>query len=185
MRVAIDARYLREKPSGIGAYVQAIVDRMPHVAPVDRFLLWTHLRAPRPVSDAPNVDEITVRPGPNSPLPLIWPARYAPFDGVDGFHSPHNILPSHVPCPTVVTIQDVMEIDHPRLHLQGLERLVKNWDYPQAVPRALRQATPLTVPTTATGDPRRRSHRVAAERGARRRRHVDASGGRPDSAVGL
>ena len=29
MRVAIDARYIREKPSGIGAYVQALVDRVP------------------------------------------------------------------------------------------------------------------------------------------------------------
>ena len=164
MRVAIDARYLREKPSGIGAYVQAIVDRMPHAAPVDRFLLWTHFRAPRPVSDAPNVDEITVRPGPNSPLTLRWPARYAPFDGVDGFHSPHNILPSHVPCPTVVTIQDVMEIDHPRLHLQGLERLVKNWYYPQAVWRALRQATRLIVTTTATADRVRAVAPLAAPR---------------------
>lgn len=164
MRVAIDARYLREKPSGIGAYVQAIVDRVPRAAPVDRFLLWTHLRAARPLSDAPNVDEIIVGPGPNSPLTLLWPARYAPFDDVDGFHSPHNILPSGLPCPTVVTIQDLMEIDHPHLHLQGLERLVKNWYYPQAVWRALRQATQLIVTTTATADRVRAVAPLAAPR---------------------
>jgi glycosyltransferase involved in cell wall biosynthesis len=152
MRVAIDARYIREKPSGIGTYVRAIVDRVPRAAPADRFLLWAHPRAPRPLSTAPNTEEIVVGPGPNSPLTLFWPRRYAPFDGVDVFHSPHNLLPRGVRCATVVTVQDVMEIDRPDLHVQGAERLVKNLYYPQAVWRALRRATRLIVTSQATAD---------------------------------
>src|SRR5437867_18727 len=137
MRVAIDARYIREKPSGIGAYVQAIIDRVPLDALGDRFLLWAHPRARRPLSTAPNTEELTVRSGPNAPLTLLWPRQCAPFDNVDVFHSPHNLLPRGLSCATVVTIQDLMAIDAPGLHLQGLERLVKSVYYQQAVWRAL------------------------------------------------
>ena len=164
MRVAIDARYIREKPSGIGAYVRALVDRVPREAPADRFRLWTHPLAERPISRAPNVEESVVRPGPNSPLTLAWPQRYASFDGVDVFHSPHNLLPRGVPCATVVTVQDVMEIDRPELHMQGVERLVKNFYYPQAVWRALRGATQLIVTSAATAD---RVRAVAPETASR------------------
>src|SRR5207245_10367833 len=88
----------------------------------------------------------------NSPWPLLWPRRYAPFDNVDVFHSPHNLLPRGVPAATVVTVHDVMAIERPDLHLKGLERAVKSLYYPQGVWRALRRATRIIVPTEATAD---------------------------------
>ncbi len=164
MRIAIDARYIREKPSGIGTYVKAIVDRLPHLATSDRFLFWAHPLAPRPLSDAPNTRDITVRPGPNSPAPVLWPNRYSQTADVDVFHSPHNIMSRGMRCPTVVTVHDVMAIDEPGLHLQGLERLALSVYYPQAVWRALRLATRLIVPTLATAD---RVRALVPEAGAR------------------
>ena len=152
MQIAIDARYVREKPSGIGVYVQALVDRLPALAPSDRFLFWAHPLAPRPLSLCSNTIDVTVRPGPNSPWPLLWPRRYAPFDGVDLFHSPHNLLPYGIRCPTVVTVHDVMSIERPELHLHGLERAVKSLYYPQSVRLALDRATRIIVPTRATAD---------------------------------
>lgn len=151
MHIAIDARYLREKPSGIGTYVQALVERLPTLAPDDRFLLWAHPLAPQPLSTSANVRAVVVRPGPNSPLPIWWPTRYAPFEDVDVFHSPHNLLPRGVPCPSVVTVHDVMALERPDLHLQGLERLAKRGYYSGAVWRALREATRIIVPTEETG----------------------------------
>jgi len=152
MRVAIDARYVREKPSGIGVYVQALIDRLPRIATSDRFVFWAHRLAQRPLSTAPNTSELTVRPGPNSPWPLLFPRRYARFDDVDVFHSPHNLLPVGLGRRTVVTVHDVMAIERPELHLQGLERLVKSLYYPQAVWRALHAAARIIVPTQATAD---------------------------------
>ena len=76
MRIAIDARYIREKPSGIGTYVQALVDRLPRLAPSDEFLFWAHPLAARPLSAAGNTREVTVRSGPNSPWPVLWPHLY-------------------------------------------------------------------------------------------------------------
>ena len=152
MRVAIDARYVREKPSGIGTYVRALVERLPAAAPRDDFYFWAHPLARRPLSPAPNAAEIVVRPGPNSPLPVWWPSRYASFDRVDVFHSPHNMLPRGVRCATVVTVHDVMAIERPRLHLQGLERWVKQTYYPGAVWRAIREATQIITPSRAAAD---------------------------------
>lgn len=60
MHIAVDCRYVRERPSGIGRYVQALVDRLPREAPADRFLFWAHRLAARPLSSASNVREHTV-----------------------------------------------------------------------------------------------------------------------------
>ena len=164
MRIAIDARYIREKPSGIGTYVKAMVDRLPHLATPDRFLFWAHPLAPRPLSDAPNTRDVTVRPGPNAPAPVLWPNRYSQTADADVFHSPHNIMSRGMRCPTVVTVHDVMAIDDPGLHLQGFERLALRLYYPQAVWRALHHATRLIVPTLATAD---RVRALVPEAGAR------------------
>ncbi len=152
LRVALDARYVREQPSGIGSYVQALVERLPGLAPNDHFTLWTQPRARRRFSHAPNVDGIIVRRGPNSLSSALWPKRDAPFSGIDVFHNPHNLLPRGVPCPSVVTIHDVMALEEPRLHLRGLERFGKSFYYPQAIWRALREATCLIAQSRATAD---------------------------------
>ena len=194
MQVAIDARYIREKPSGIGTYVQALVDRLPSFAPSDGFLFWAHPLAERPLSGSPNARDVVVTPGPNSPLPVWWPGWYAPLDDVDVFHSPHNLMPRGIRCPSVVTVHDVMSIERPDLHLQGLERIVKRAYYQQAVWRALRQATCLIAPTRDVADrvcrlepsARTRVHVIleaadpyftpAADRRAARRRATELTG---------
>ncbi len=152
IRVAIDARYVREKPSGIGVYVQALIDRLPLLGAGDEFFLWAHRLAQHPLSSASNTSEVTVRPGPASPWPLLWPRHYASFRDVDVFHSPHNMMPRGLPCASVVTVHDVMSIERPDLHLQGIERAFKSRYYQQAVWRALRHATRLIAPTKATAD---------------------------------
>jgi len=152
IRIALDARYLKTEPSGIGAYVQALVDRLPEMSPNDQFLFWLHPRAPRPLSQAPNTSEVTVRAGANSPWSVLWPKRQASFDGINVFHSPHNVMPRAVPCANVVTVHDVMALEYPRLHLQGFERAAKRLYYQRAVWRALREATWLIAPSRATAD---------------------------------
>lgn len=158
MNIAFDARYVREKPSGIGVYVQSLVDRLPVQAPDDRFIFLVHPLANLPLSAAVNAREITVRPGPNSPWPIWFPDRYLHLREVDLFHSPHNTMPCRVRCASVVTVHDIMAIDRPDLQPRGLERLVKRVYYPQAVWRALREATRIIVPTRAVAD---RIHAVA------------------------
>ncbi|MBA2585330.1 MAG: glycosyltransferase family 4 protein [Chthoniobacterales bacterium] len=152
IRVVLDARYVREKPSGIGVYVQALVDRLPDGAPADHFTFWAHPLAARPLSRAANTSEVTVRTGSNSPWSVLWPQRFASFAEVDVFHNPHNLLPRGIPCASVVTVHDLMALEQPRLHLRGFERLTKRLYYHPAIGRALREATCLIAPSGATAD---------------------------------
>ena len=156
MRIAIDCRYIRERPSGIGAYVEALVARLPALARGDDFLFWTHRHARRPLTDASNVTEHRVPVEPNSLWTLAWPQRYASFEGVDLFHAPHNTLPRGVPCASVVTIHDLMAIERLDLAFTRWSQRIKRYYYPQAVWRGLREATRLIVTTAAT------ANRVAA-----------------------
>jgi len=132
--------------------VQALVDRLPRLGPSDHFVFWTHSLAPGPLSSAPNVTETTVAIEPNSPLTMLWPRRYFALDGLDVFHNPQNVLPRGLPCATVVTIQDLLALDHPHLHRRGLERAAKRFFFPQAVRRALHEATRVVVTSQATAD---------------------------------
>ena len=152
MRVAIDCRYIRERPSGIGAYVEAMVHAIPQMAPGDEFVLWAHRLAARPLTNASNVSEITVPVEPNSLWTIWWPEHYASFDGIDLFHAAHNILPCHVPCATVVTIHDLMAIDYPALAFPRWSQRIKRLYYPRAQWRALRHATRLIATTFVMAD---------------------------------
>ena len=152
MRVAIDCRYLRERPSGIGAYVETLVDQLPWLAPEDEFDFWAHRLARSPLSDAPNVHEDRVKAEPNSLWTTFWPQRFADLSQTDLFHSPHNILPRNIPCPTVVTVHDLLPLEHPALAFIPLTQRLKRWYYVDAVCRGLRKARAIITTTTAMAD---------------------------------
>jgi len=152
MRAVIDCRYVRERPSGIGAYVEALVELLPQLARTDQFVLWTHRLAPRPLANARNVSEITIPVEPNSLWTLWWPERYASFSGADVFHAAHNTLPHNLRCATVVTIHDLLAIDHPRLAFTRLSQRMKRLYYPQAQWKALQHATRLIATTSVMAD---------------------------------
>jgi glycosyltransferase involved in cell wall biosynthesis len=113
MHASIDCRYIRERPSGIGAYVQALVDRLPALAPDDRFHLWVSPLANRPLSPCANVVEQEVAAGANSLSTLLSPSGIADLNDVSVLHAPFNILGRGVKCATVVTIHDILWLMHP------------------------------------------------------------------------
>ena len=152
MRVAIDCRYVRERPSGIGAYVEALIARLPALAPEVNFLLWAHRRAPQPLSSAANVQAAVVAPEPNSLWTLLWPARYGPLAAVDVIHAAHTVLPRRLTMATVATIHDLLALENPHLHRRGWDGVIKRFYYPGAVWRALNYATRLVATTSAMAD---------------------------------
>lgn len=151
--VSIDCRYIRERPSGIGAYVQALVDRLPALAPAARFSLWVDPRAVRPLSALPNVTEHTVRAPANSLRTLLSPSRLVDLAGVDVLHAPFNILGRGVACPTVVTIHDLMWLEAPAL-CAGVSPATpfRTAFYRDGILRALARATRLVAISRATAD---------------------------------
>jgi glycosyltransferase involved in cell wall biosynthesis len=112
MKVTVDCRYICKRPSGIGGYVQALVDRVPVLAPDAKFVFWRHSEVKAPLSAAPNVTEHRSFGTPNEPVSLLFPRLFGPMDG-DVFHAPHNLLPRGVRMAAVTTVHDLMWLETP------------------------------------------------------------------------
>jgi glycosyltransferase involved in cell wall biosynthesis len=111
MRFVIDARRAGARPSGIGTYVRAVGTRLAEQTdePV-RF--WVPPDAP-PVSTRPNVTQHVLRSGTASLGSLLWPSRLDQFQRDDVFHATANILGFGLPCRSIVTLHDVIWLEHP------------------------------------------------------------------------
>lgn len=153
MRAVLDARYLRGRPSGVGAYAAALATRLPRLAQEDRFHFWAHPLAPASISDAPNASQETVTAEPNSPGTLFWPNALGSLAGADVFHCPHNLLGYGIRVPTVVTVHDVMWLENPELIDPWLpRRLVRQAFFGAGIRNALHHATRLLTVSKASAD---------------------------------
>jgi glycosyltransferase involved in cell wall biosynthesis len=149
-RFVIDARYVEPKPSGIGRYVEALVERVPQLAPEQPFELWTHPARPTPVT-LPNV---TCRPvaAPSDGLrTLLTPSWLGRLEPTDVMHCPFSVMGRGLRCATVVTIHDLMWLEQPDL-VEGrpLMRRIREPYYRRGVRWALRFATLLIAVSEAT-----------------------------------
>jgi glycosyltransferase involved in cell wall biosynthesis len=163
-RFVIDARYVEPKPSGIGRYVEALIERLPALDRSARFHLWTHPERPRPVA----FDNVTCAPvsAPSDGLrTLLVPSRLGQLRRDDVFHAPFSLLGRGLPCASVVTIHDLMWLEQPEL-VDGrpLVRRVREPYYRRGVRWALRHATRLIAVSEATAARIRAIEPQSAER---------------------
>jgi glycosyltransferase involved in cell wall biosynthesis len=149
-RFVIDARYVEPKPSGIGRYVEALIERAPRLAPDAHFHLWTHPERPSPVS-APNVSASPVAAPSDGLRTLLTPCLLGELGLDDVIHFPFSILGRGLPCATVVTIHDLMWLEQPEL-VEGrpFMRQVRKPYYRSGMRWALRHATRLIAVSEAT-----------------------------------
>ncbi len=153
MRVSIDCRYVRERPSGIGNYVQALLDRIPALAPDDSFQLWASPKLDRSLSASPNVTQVEVSAQANNIPTLAWPQRLVDLHGVNVLHAPFNILGRGYSCATVVTIHDLMWLLEPKLcEASWWRRLYQVPFYRAGLLGALQGATRIVAISKATAD---------------------------------
>ncbi|MEO6599704.1 MAG: glycosyltransferase family 1 protein [Polyangiaceae bacterium] len=151
-RFVIDARYVRARPSGIGVYVGALIERLPALAPEARFRLWTHPERPAPVV-APNVTCHTVPAVADGLRTLLRPASLDELTTDDVLHFPFSLLGRGVPCASVVTIHDLMWLEQPaQVDARPLLRNVRARFYQKGMRQALAQATRLIAVSQATAD---------------------------------
>jgi glycosyltransferase involved in cell wall biosynthesis len=151
-RFVIDARYVRSRPSGIGAYVAALIDRIPALAPEARFRLWTHPERPVPVV-MPNVTCHAVPAVADGLRTLFRPSSLDELSAEDVLHFPFSLLGRGVPCATVVTVHDLMWLEEPeKVDARPLWRSVRAPYYQSGMRQALAQATRLIAVSQATAD---------------------------------
>ncbi len=149
-RYVIDARYVEPKPSGIGRYVEALVERLPPLAPKAHFHLWTHPARPRPVSFE-NVSCSPVSAPSDGLRTLLVPSRLGELRPRDVLHLPFSLLGRGLRCATVVTIHDLMWLEQPEL-VEGrpLMRRVRQQYYRRGMRWAMRHATRIIAVSEAT-----------------------------------
>lgn len=152
MRFVLDARYAGPRTSGIGIYVRGIGSRLPALAPDHRFRYWIRPRT-KPIASAANAEHHVVRAAPAGVRSLLWPARLDRLEAADLVHLPANILGFGIENPTVVTVHDVMWLDH----LEWCQpyralRPVSGAYYGTAIRRALRLADKILTVSQASAD---------------------------------
>jgi glycosyltransferase involved in cell wall biosynthesis len=164
MRFVIDARYVAERPTGIGAYVEALIQRLPGLAPDECFHLWTHPSRPAPVT-GPNLSCVTVQAPSDGLRTLLCPGLLDRLGPDDVVHFPYSLLGWGLPCPAVVTVHDLMWLFRPHL-VDGrpLIRRARQLFYQVGMRRALRSATRIIAVSEATAMEICRAEPAARER---------------------
>ena len=166
-RFVIDARYVRARPSGIGNYVAALIARFPALAPEAQFRLWCHPERPEPVV-GPNVSRLVVPAAADGLRTLLRPASLDELSPEDVIHFPFSLLGRGLPCPSVVTVHDLMWLEHaPKVDARPLLRRVRARYYQAGMRFALAHATRLIAVSRATAD-----RVLAVAPGSARRVHV-------------
>lgn len=117
MRIGIDGRYIQDHFPGIGRYTYNLVQALTKAAPEDSFVL---LHNPKLVNtrydlgtlQSPNLEIVAIEV-PTFSLAEQWrlPSIVRGLR-LDLFHSPYYLKPYLLPCPSVVTIYDLI----PRLY---------------------------------------------------------------------
>jgi glycosyltransferase involved in cell wall biosynthesis len=129
MNFGLDLRPSLTRPTGVGAYVLALAQRLPAVAPQDRFFLFSaSLRDRYPVLSWPENATLVDRRLPVRGLNLAWNRlEWPPLDMLVGHpldlvHSPHPLLLPARKAKQVVTLHDLFFLKHPDLTTAEIRR---------------------------------------------------------------
>ncbi len=151
--LCIDCRYIRERPSGIGPYVQSLVDHLPRLAPDLHFLFLKHPKAPARLSYASNVHEVVFPYDANGPATMWMMPKLVDLRGVKLFHATFNIQPAFLPMPVVTTVHDVMWLKHADwARNPGAWGHVETAFYRHGIRRALAESVRIAAISQATKD---------------------------------
>jgi len=119
MRIGIDGRYIQDHFPGIGRYTYKLVQALAEAAPEDSFVLLYNYELVNTRYDlerlkAPNMKVVSINLATFSLTEQYRLPSIVRRLRLDLFHSPYYIKPYLLPCPSVVTIYDLI----PRLYPQ-------------------------------------------------------------------
>ena len=125
----LDIRPALTRPTGVGAYVLALAQRLPELAREDRFFLFSaSLRDRLPHQTWPPNTTVVDRKLPVRALNYAWNRLQAPaLDRLVGatldlVHSPHPLLIPAKRAKRIVTLHDLFFLKHPEMTVAEIRR---------------------------------------------------------------
>ncbi|MFC2164534.1 glycosyltransferase family 4 protein [Acidobacteriota bacterium] len=116
MRIIIDARtFVQRTRTGIGNHIRDIIPRIVELADDIQFTIIQNPKGRIPSANHKNIREIIVPFDTMSLYTVFRPGLGASLSDFDLFHSPSDMIPPGLRCPSVVTIHDLMWIEAPKL----------------------------------------------------------------------
>jgi glycosyltransferase involved in cell wall biosynthesis len=149
LRVAIDARKLRDRESGVGSYIVNLVQALLRQAGAPSILL---VRAGKPrAAVVAGVEEVFVPYPAEIALTPRRLARAMRGHRYDLFHSPFDIAPRGLSVPVVVTIHDINWIVNPAYNSDNyFMKKAGGFFYRTRLTDAMREATRIIAISQAT-----------------------------------
>jgi glycosyltransferase involved in cell wall biosynthesis len=158
MNFGLDLRPSLSRPTGVGTYVLGLIERLPGLAPGDRFHFFSaSLRERYPAREWPPNVHLVDRRIPVRPLNYAWNRLGWPSAdrlvgaSLDLVHSPHPLLIPTRRARRIVTLHDLFFLKHPEMTGAEIRR-----DYVELVREHVRKADGvLCVSEHTAGEARR------------------------------
>jgi glycosyltransferase involved in cell wall biosynthesis len=128
LTVAIDARPHRSRR--IGSYVRNLVNALAQIEDETRYVLLVSGEEDR-IRSLPDNFQFLHERSPAYSLRELLSLSWSLFrQKIDVFHSTHYVLPAFLPCPSVMTVHDIVHLLHPdflpnRLALSYSQRMIR------------------------------------------------------------
>jgi glycosyltransferase involved in cell wall biosynthesis len=173
MHFGLDVRPSLSQPTGVGTYVLSLLDRLPRLAPEDRFTYFSaSLKERYPRRDWPGNVRLVDRRLPVQGLNLAWNrVGWPPLDrlvgaSLDLVHSPNPLLVPARRGKRLVTLHDLFFLKHPELvegevrrdfvalvrsHVQRADGVICVSEYTASEARRLLEVPPEKIAVTPHG----------------------------------
>ncbi len=163
--ILIDGRYVTDHYPGIGRYVFNLVKALAAVAPEQRLSLLVNRDEPQTRFDFRALEScgvvlVPTRDMPRSLRGQLAVRRTCRHLSPALFHAPHILSAGRLPCPSLVTIHDLIPIRGPGALSSIRHRLL----YRLLLRRALASAAGIITPSRAVGHDLREVWGVSSER---------------------
>jgi glycosyltransferase involved in cell wall biosynthesis len=152
VRIGIDGRYIADHFPGIGRYTYNLATKLPELAPDTDFVLFHNPRLLNTRYDLGRLASFSnLRPQPAG-IPIRSLKEQHQFRSLakalslDLFHSPYYVMPYWLPCPSVVTMYDLIPLIYPH----SLPHRWSSWAFRATASLATRRASRIIAISEST-----------------------------------
>ncbi len=147
MRIGYESLLTGPRETGVGIAIRELLSALTDLSPDDEFSVFSHRSAARRLPERANVRHV---PCPfaawGRPARILWQQtalrRELRRNPIDIYHAPGYVVSPNLPVPTVVSVYDTIALERPEL-----TRPLNAAHYRWAVPRGVRAASRVLVPS--------------------------------------